>query len=175
MKEKMSQWGVGPTFASLSIVYGIMILAIGRYFQPAFQIGLIPHWLLFVLGIVLIIIGVPFYIISIKSVRRAYNADEIVTDGIFRCCRHPLYSSWVVFIVPGIAFLANSWIALTIPIFMYLILRILVRKEEVYLENVFGSEYIKYKKEVPCIFPIGCLKQPYNKSISADAKSRAAD
>ena len=175
MKEKMSRWGVGPTFASLSIGYGIMMLAISRYFHPAFQIGLIPHWLLLILGIALILIGVPFFIISVKSVMRAYNADALVTDGIFRCCRHPLYGSWVVFIVPGIVFIADSWIGLTTPIFMYLILSKLVRKEEVYLENVFGSEYLKYKKEVPCIFPIGCLKQSYNKANSADANSRAAD
>jgi len=170
MKEKMSRWGVGPTFASLSIGYGIMMLAISRYFHPAFRIGLIPHWLLLILGIALILIGVPFFIISVRSVMRAYNADALVTDGIFRCCRHPLYGSWVVFIVPGIVFLSDSWIGLTTPIFMYLILRKLVRKEEEYLESVFGSEYIEYKNDVPCIFPIGCLKQSYNKSNSADAK-----
>ena len=83
--------------------------------------------------------------------------DELVTDGIYRCCRHPLYASWVVFIVPGIVFLVNSWIGLTIPIFMYFVLRILVRKEEIYLASVFGSEYSDYKKRVPCILPYGML------------------
>ncbi len=148
--------------------YGIMALAISRYFHPAFQIGLIRHWLLSILGIALILFGVPFFIISVKSVSRAYNADALVTDGIFRCCRHPLYASWVVFIVPGIVFLTKSWMALTTPIFMYLILRKLVRKEELYLENVFGSEYIAYKKEVPDIFPLGCLSRKFHPPVAAD-------
>lgn len=175
MKEKMSRWGVGPIFAFLSISYGMIMLAISRYFDSVSQIPFAPYWLLQILGIALILIGIPFFIISVKTVTKAYNADSLVTDGIFRCCRHPLYSSWVVFIVPGIVLLANSWIGLTAPLFMYFLLRKLVTKEEVYLEHVFGSEYLEYKKDVPCILPVGCLKKSYNTANSADAKSRTAD
>ena len=158
MNEKMSRWGIGPIFASLSIGYGMTTLIIGRCFHPAFQISFVPYWFKSVFGIGLMVIGVPFFIISIKTVMRAYNADELVTDGIFKCCRHPLYGSWVVFIVPGICFLVNSWIAFTTPIFMYLLLHKLVGKEEAYLEFVFGSEYREYKKKVPCIIPFGWIK-----------------
>jgi protein-S-isoprenylcysteine O-methyltransferase Ste14 len=158
MKEKMSRWGIGPIFASLSISYGMIMLVISRYFKPVFQIDFVPYWFMSILGISLIVIGVPFFIISVKTVTRAYNVDELVTDGIFRCCRHPLYGSWVVFIVPGIVLLINSWIGLTTPIFMYLILRKLVKKEEIYLESVFGSEYLNYKRKTPCILPYGLMK-----------------
>ena len=155
--EKMSRWGIGPIFALLSIGYGLMTIFISRYFHPFFQIGFVPYWILVILGLILIGIGLPFFFISVKTVTHAYNADELVTDGIFRCCRHPLYSSWVVFIVPGMALLVNSWIALSTPVAMYFILRFLVRKEESYLETVFGSEYLEYKKKVPCILPIGWI------------------
>ena len=158
MEEKMSRWGIGPIFASLSIGYGTIVLAISRYSYPAFQIDFVPYRLMSILGSALIVIGVLFFIVSVKTVTRAYNADELVTDGVFRCCRHPLYASWVAFIVPGIVLLVNSWIALTTPIFMFVILRILVTKEEAYLEDVFGSEYLDYKKKVPCILPYGWMK-----------------
>lgn len=85
-------------------------------------------------------------------------AHKLATDGVFRCCRHPVYASFVVFLVPGIFLILNSWLGLTTPIFMYTILCILVRKEEKYLENVFGVEYVEYKKRVPIILPYGCLK-----------------
>ena len=158
MKEKMSRWGIGPIFASLSIGYGLLMLIISHYSHPIFQISVVHYGALAILGVVLMVIGVPFFIISVVTVMRAYNADELVTGGIFRCCRHPLYASWVVFIVPGIVFIVNSWIGLTTPLFMYFILRILVKKEEAYLENVFGSEYLEYKKVVPCILPIGWIR-----------------
>ncbi len=175
MEEKMSRWGIGPIFTVLSIAYGIVTIVITRYFHPVFQIDFLPHWFLTILGISLMVIGIPFFIVSVKTVMRAYSADEIVTDGIYRCCRHPLYASWVVFIVPGIVLLVNSWIGLTTPIFMYFILRKLVKKEEIYLESVFGSEYLHYKQMIPCILPFGYLKQSYNKANSADPRSRAAD
>jgi protein-S-isoprenylcysteine O-methyltransferase Ste14 len=155
MAEKMSRWGVGPIFAGLSIGYGIVLFAISRYYHPVFKMSFLPGWFLYALGSILIMVGVPFFLISAITVMRAYEADALVTDGIFRRCRHPLYAAWVVFIVPGIVILLKSWIMLTTPIFMYLILRLLVEKEEVYLENVFGSEYREYKANVPCILPIG--------------------
>ena len=120
--------------------------------------GFFPDWVLNILGVSLIVIGIPFFLISVVTAMKAYNANELVTNGIFICCRHPLYASWVAFIVPGIVFLANTWIGLTAPIFMYFILRVLVQKEEIYLEKVFGSEYFDYKKKVPCILPYGWLK-----------------
>ena len=164
MKEKMSRWGVGPSFAFLSIVYGIIMIAITHYFYPLFKIPFLSPQLLLVLGTLLLLIGIPFFLVSIKTVMKAYNSDTLVTQGIYRCCRHPLYSAWVVFIVPGFVFLINSWIGLTTPFFMYFLLCKLVTKEEVYLEQVFGSEYIEYKKKVPCILPIGHLVQLFDKA-----------
>lgn len=157
-EKRLSRWGIGPIFAALSISYGLMTLLVNGYFHPLFQISFIPYPYLATLGVILILIGVPFWIIAVRTVMRAYNAGELVTSGVYGCCRHPVYSSWVVIIVPGIALLVGSWIGLTTPIFMYLILRVLVKREEVYLENLFGSKYLEYKKSVPCILPIGWIK-----------------
>jgi protein-S-isoprenylcysteine O-methyltransferase Ste14 len=157
-EKRMSRWGIGPVFAALSIGYGMMTLLMGRYFHPVFQISFVPYSYLAILGVILILIGVPFWITAVLTVMRAYNANELVTGGVYRCCRHPVYSSWVVFIVPGIALLVSSWLGLTTPIFMYFILRVLVKREEAYLENLFGSKYVEYKKRIPCILPIGWLR-----------------
>lgn len=159
MEETMSRWGVGPVFASLSIGYGMVMMAISLYFWPAFTIPFVPYRLLCTLGIVLILVGIPFFVISVVTVMRAYNANELVTDGVFRWCRHPLYASWVVFIVPGIVLLVNSWLGLTTPVFMYFLLYKLVGKEEDYLESLFGSTYLEYTQRVPCILPYGLLKK----------------
>ena len=53
----------------------------------------------------------------------------------------------------------KSWLGLTVPFAMYLITHILVKKEEIYLEQRFGSEYLSYRKKTPAILPVGCIKQ----------------
>jgi protein-S-isoprenylcysteine O-methyltransferase Ste14 len=164
MEGQMSRWGVGPTFAVLSVGYGMMALAVSCYSHPTFQIGVVPYWLMSSVGLALVLVGGSFFIASTITVTRAYNAGVLVTDGVFRCCRHPLYSSWVVFIVPGIVLLVGSWIGLTVPPFMYALLRRLVKREEAYLEREFGAEYVEYAKTVPCILPVGCLRRSHGKA-----------
>jgi protein-S-isoprenylcysteine O-methyltransferase Ste14 len=110
------------------------------------------------IGIILILIGISFDIVAIVTVMRAFNKGTLITKGIFGICRHPVYAGWVVFIVPGIVLLVNSWIALSIPLVMYFFLRILVIKEDTYLEKTFGNEYHIYKKRIPAVLPIGWIK-----------------
>jgi protein-S-isoprenylcysteine O-methyltransferase Ste14 len=76
----------------------------------------------------------------------------------------------VVFIVPGIVILANSWIGLTTPIFMYFLLRKLVVKEEVYLESIFGDEYVDYKTKVSCILPYGKIRKNADRGTELPGK-----
>ena len=154
----MTRWGVGPKFTILSISYSLVILFVSCYFYPFFRINFLSRSSLITIGIILILIGIPLCIISVFAINRAYNSGKLVTRGIYRCCRHPMYASWVVFIVPGMVLLANSWIGLTVPLVMYVLLCILVKKEEIYLGEQFGEEYVEYKKKVPSVLPIGWIK-----------------
>jgi protein-S-isoprenylcysteine O-methyltransferase Ste14 len=157
MTTKMTQWGIGPVFALASITYAVAVglLSHGR---AAFEITLVPHSALVALGIVLIAVGVPMYVLSGKAVLRAFHAGQLVTDGVYGICRHPLYGAWIVFIVPGIELILGSWLGLTTPLAMYLILRVLAAKEEDYLAERFGESYAAYRRKVPFIMPIGWLR-----------------
>jgi len=48
--------------------------------------------------------------------------------------------------VPSIALLMDSWALLSAPFIMYLMARTLVAKEDYYLTETFGQEYLAYKK-----------------------------
>ena len=159
IKNRMSRFGVGPVFAILSFGYGMVSVVVSRYFDPFFRIEVLPYGVLAVVGSILIVVGIPFLVVSEKTVMRAYHAKKLVTSGIFRCCRHPLYASWLFFLIPGIVCLSGSWIALTTPVFMYLVLRRLVRREEDCLQRAFGHAYREYQQQVPCIFPVGCFRR----------------
>lgn len=156
--EKMSILGIGKHFVFFSILYGFIAFVLKYYFNPSFQIKLFPISFLYILGSILIAVGVAFYITSVFFLTKAFRSNKLVTTGPYSICRHPLYTSWVIFIVPGVCLLMKSWILLTIPIFMYIILSNLIKKEEIYLENVFGAEYNDYQKNIPLILPYGFLK-----------------
>ncbi|MBN1823030.1 MAG: isoprenylcysteine carboxylmethyltransferase family protein [Endomicrobiales bacterium] len=155
MSEKMTRWGIGPLFAFLSVSYGLITVSATYLFKPFFEIGIVPHRVLVIAGSFAMATGIVFFIRAAAAVHSAYNAGVLVTDGVYRFCRHPLYAAWVVLIVPGIALVMNSWLGLTVPVFMYALLCVLVKREEQYLENKFGGTYLEYKNRVPIILPLG--------------------
>lgn len=102
---------------------------------------------------VLFLVGVPFFIISVKTLLKGFPSGKLMKNGVYKVCRNPLYSSLICFIVPALALLTNSLLFLTVPIFMYLVFKFLIRTEEEYLESTFGQEYLDYKKITNQILP----------------------
>jgi protein-S-isoprenylcysteine O-methyltransferase Ste14 len=156
--RQMTHWGVGPRFGIFMIAYGALVLALSRYFYPSFTLSLIPYPISISVGIALIVAGIPFYLFSLASVMRAFRKGKLVTTGAYGMCRHPVYASWVIFFLPGIALLMNTWLGLTVPLVMYFVLLILVKEEDWYLEKTFGQEYLTYREKVPPVLPVGWIK-----------------
>ncbi len=152
IKKRMTQWGVGPKFTFLSLGYSIVIVLINYIFFPTLTIP-IPRLLSLVLGIILIIIGVPIFIMPGLTIHKYFNEGKLATKGVYAYFRHPIYGSWIVFIVPGVVLMLNSLLGLTVPFFMYGVYKFLIREEEEYLEEKFGEEYFEYKRKVGSIFP----------------------
>jgi len=152
IKKRMTQWGVGPKFTFICISYAVVIVLINAIFFPALTIP-IPRILALVLGLILIIIGVPIFLIPGSTIHKYFNEGKLATKGVYAYFRHPIYGSWIVFIVPGIVLIFNFLLGLTVPIFMYVVFKVLIKEEEEYLEKKFGEEYFEYKSEVGSIFP----------------------
>ncbi|MFX0173489.1 MAG: methyltransferase family protein [Candidatus Hodarchaeota archaeon] len=69
-------------------------------------------------------------------------------DGPYKFSRNPIYLS-VIIILIGLAILAGSLSIFIIAILVFIILRkLFVSWEEKNLEEVFGKEYLEYKKHV---------------------------
>lgn len=155
----MTRFGIGPLLAGLSIAYCLAAFVLTRYFTPLFNLDGVPDEVRLVASLAFLFIGVPFFVVAVIAVTRAYNAGRLVTTGIFGCCRHPVYGAWIVFIIPGMALMANSIALLSAPVPMYLLLRMLVKKEEKYLEDKFGVKYLNYRNNTPDIMPVGWIKR----------------
>ena len=152
IEKQMTEWGIGPKFTIISLSYAVVVVLIYYIFFPTLTIP-IPRVLSIGLGILLVLIGLPIFFLPGLAVHKYFNEGKLATNGVYAYFRHPIYGSWIVFIVPGIILIFNSLLGLTVPIFMYVIFRILIREEEVYLEEKFGEEYFEYKRKVGSIFP----------------------
>jgi protein-S-isoprenylcysteine O-methyltransferase Ste14 len=114
-----------------------------------------PQTVLTAIGAILLALGVPLWLAGVITVRRAYNRDQLRTTGVFSLVRHPVYSSWIVFVYPGLAVLLGSWPMLAAPLVGYVIFKRLIRREDDYLEQRFGQAYLDYRARVNevCPFP----------------------
>jgi protein-S-isoprenylcysteine O-methyltransferase Ste14 len=73
---------------------------------------------------------------------------RIVAHGLYRFTRNPMYIGFALWTL-GLAILVDSaWMLLALPIGLVLVDRIVVTREERYLERKFGEEYLNYKRRV---------------------------
>lgn len=92
------------------------------------------------------------YVIRGGRNRRVY-AEDLVTDGLYRQCRNPMYVGNLL-ILFGVSIASNSWgCALTaIPLFLFIYVAI-VAAEEDFLRRKFGAAYDAFCADVPRWLP----------------------
>ena len=105
------------------------------------------------LGILIIIIAFIIMLVSIKDLGRnlspfprPINNSNLVTTGIYRFTRHPMYYS-LIFISIGFFIIKLSIYYLFLTISLALIIKFKIALEEKYLMNKFKN-YLIYKNEV---------------------------
>lgn len=150
--DKMPLHGIGMKLKIIGGIFFIIACIINYSFYPFFSIIFIPYIITLIVGIALLLIGVPILIFAAKDLIKAYNSDKLVTTGLYSISRNPMYGSFIIFIIPGISFVLNSWIILTGSLIMYILLRIFIKEEEIYLEKRFGQKYRDYKNKVGLLF-----------------------
>lgn len=95
--------------------------------------------------------GLGLILSAVISFKKAHTALEpwkttsaLVTSGIFRFLRNPIYLGFL-FIGVGVGFYLNSLWVLLAQIDLYLLYRFyVIPKEETYLKNKFGNDYSNY-------------------------------
>jgi len=108
-----------------------------------------------ILGVLIAVAGVALNVGGFITQKRAgtdpfpFNpSTRIVAHGLYRFTRNPMYIGFALCTF-GLAILVDSaWMLLAVPIGLILIDRIVVTREERYLERKFGEEYLSYKRRV---------------------------
>ena len=121
-------------------------------FIPEKQIIKVTPFSYFV-GFLIIIIAFIIMLVSIKDLGRnlspfprPINNSNLVTTGIYRFTRHPMYYS-LIFISVGVFITKLSIYYLFLSISLGLIIKFKIALEEEYLKNKFKN-YLLYKNEV---------------------------
>jgi protein-S-isoprenylcysteine O-methyltransferase Ste14 len=153
MENKMTRWGVGPTFARISAVYALLILALNRLYFPALRFTLFAPVVNVTAGILLIAVGITLFLLPAFRIDDYFYKGKLCTTGVYAFVRHPIYAAWITGIIPGVVLIRGSILGISIPLVMYLVFRILIIKEEAYLAKKFGEEYQAYRRRVGAVFP----------------------
>ena len=107
----------------------------------------------YLLGFLIIIISFIILIVAIKDLGgnlspfpKPINNSNLVTTGIYRFTRHPMYYS-LIFISFGVFIIKLSIYYLFLSISLGLIIKFKIVLEEQYLNNKFNN-YLLYKNQV---------------------------
>jgi len=107
----------------------------------------------YLVGFLIIIIAFIILLVAIKDLGRnlspfprPINNSNLVTTGIYRFTRHPMYYS-LIFISFGVFIIKLSIYYLFLSISLGLIIKFKIALEEQYLNNKFKN-YLIYKNEV---------------------------
>jgi protein-S-isoprenylcysteine O-methyltransferase Ste14 len=142
-----------PLLALAAVVFGLLLD------------GLFPAYVLTVLLTFAqrVEIAAPLFVIAgalgipaVLAFRRAGThvepwkpASTLVTRGIFRFLRNPMYVGLIVMVAALAILLASDWM-LVMTVLLAVVLHLgVVRREERYLEGKFGDAYRRYRDRVP--------------------------
>jgi protein-S-isoprenylcysteine O-methyltransferase Ste14 len=107
-------------------------------------------------GVALIVAGVLLGASGVMAIHRAGSSivpikpvTALVVRGPYRWTRNPMYLGMAL-VSAGIAVGANAlWPLLVLPVVVVVVRRMVIDREERYLERTFGREYRRYCDRVP--------------------------
>jgi len=152
-RQRMTAWGVGPRLALSAAPYIVLAVALHVSLPRIFLITRAPHPAFLIAGIAFIIGGISLWASGGRIIDRAFKEGRLLTTGPYALVRHPMYSGVIVFVGTGVALCLRSWILLTVPLVGAILFRLLIRREESYLEEKFGQQHRDYKARVGALIP----------------------
>jgi protein-S-isoprenylcysteine O-methyltransferase Ste14 len=153
MSMNMTVFGIGKKLGLITLPFLATALWAGYRLPAFFSFDHVPIAMLLGIGIGLIVIGLGVNFYSATFMMKAFRQHRLVTKGPFAVSRNPMYTSFILFTIPGIALAFNNWLVLICSLVVFLGITLLVKEEEVWLEETFGQEYKTYKSRTGRVFP----------------------
>jgi protein-S-isoprenylcysteine O-methyltransferase Ste14 len=107
------------------------------------------------IGFALVIIGFVLGLMAFNEFRKARttvdphgSVSQVVTGGIYRFTRNPIYLGFLLMIVGLPLNSGLYWGLLMAPLFVITLNRLVIEREEAYLQNKFKDQFTNYKSRV---------------------------
>jgi protein-S-isoprenylcysteine O-methyltransferase Ste14 len=155
--NKLNFFGVGPKIGKVLLPW-LAVTILLSYTTNLFAFTTENTRVLKIVGTVLMIFGLIFYFSTVRLLLKGLKETRLVTNGAFSLCQNPLYAAILLFIIPALSLLLNSWIILSSTLVGYFMFKLYIKGEYQELEKYFGEEYLKYKSETPEFLPFPIKK-----------------
>ena len=135
-------FGAGPR----GLLISLALLALAWKLEsfaglPIIISSFFARWAVFMLTLV----GAVFVVVwSIKSLPTTKRGKELITHGVYRYLRHPLYAAFVSCLNFGLAVLLNNWIYIIWAVVVHGIWHWNIEREEKLMRREFPTEYEEY-------------------------------
>ena len=133
----------------------VLVLIVSIYFSSK-KIDLINIPLQMEISIFILSVGILIFVnpvlqfIKSKTTVNPIQFEEVnklVTSGIFKYSRNPMYLGMLMIVLSTSIFYLNIYSILTPFLFILWINKFQIKREEEFLIEKFGDEYITYKKK----------------------------
>ncbi|HPE77500.1 MAG TPA: isoprenylcysteine carboxylmethyltransferase family protein [Draconibacterium sp.] len=146
--------GVGPRImlATAPVLVAAILFEIKS--APFTEIATVRSAESAVIGWIWLITGLAAFIATMIQFISNFPKGELITTGMYAVSRNPIYSCWIIFILPATGMICNNWIFFAAALVMGIVTTFLVREEEVQLLKCYGEKYYEYKNRVGLIFSL---------------------
>jgi protein-S-isoprenylcysteine O-methyltransferase Ste14 len=139
-------------FFAWEIILVMFCLNMIGWFLNASSWHQLASWLLLIFSILPLLSGLHQIRKNGKSEGSFENTTTLVTTGIFRSIRHPLYAS-LILLTWGIFFKSPSWLDGALALASSLFLHATARADESECIQKFGNAYVIYMRTTKMFFP----------------------
>lgn len=130
-------------------------LVVGVLLRFLFPTPLLPAQTALLIGAAFVLIGLPILLLAFRQMIRnkttihpAGTTTTIVSNGLYAYTRNPMYLALTLLYI-GVSIMMNAYwgLLLLVPL-LILVQKGIIEREERYLTQKFGEEYIRYRSGV---------------------------
>ena len=144
----MNRINIPPFYLLLSVIalfvlnYTIPLMVL--FYPPFNYVGVV----IIFLGLALILWHADYFKRYETPIKPFEHSTHLIKEGMYKYSRNPIYLGMGVILFGGAMVLGSISPFVVVPVFIIIIERAFIVKEVKFLENIFGHEYLDYKKSV---------------------------